>query len=723
MIKISVFLCLSLLSGVTIPVHGQSKIFARWNFDSLEFKQEIIPHERKRRPAPEINRIHSAIDDISGLRDRVVGAWFRTVPGVIGNALQLDGYSSFVVRKQNKVPGVSEDFSVSAWISMAAYPLNWCPVMDFGTAEDKGFFLGLDAYGHAAFRIRAGGEWLEVISDEKLSLRRWYHVAGVYKPGTGITLYVNGEMAGRHESVADFEPAERADLLIGRHSIKAMPSGTLRPHATEEVYTFFDGIIDEVTIMDGSIDKGVIDDYLSDVIPAGEPVLTPRKLPSGPVGQKKFGAYYTSLDYYDAWDAIWRVDDHADVVVSFEDCPGRFVFWRGTSYIPHWVTGNGIWYNNEFTETWSELGCHEPMSDKRCQSSYVRILENNPARIVVHWRYALLDNWYNMSRVDSLTGWGDWTDEVYTIYPDGVSVRSVTLYSNQPSAPAEWHEGILVMGPGQRPEDVLEPEALTLANIYGDTHTFSWEDGIPPEADNDGFVHVPKEAIIHLVNTKSTWKPFVIVSPESDPSWDIYSHELRPDVSIFPWWNHWPTAQNPCDGRNAYDSDRASHSSLSHCFWNAWKETDNSVTKLMLNGLTPLSARDLVPLAKSWSYPPGLTLINHDGFEDLGYDPSERAYQIAVTHNPPGSGLEFILKGDQESPVINPCIVIRNWGDIIPQITVDGEKDRTGKAARYGFRNAERGVDLIIWLQKEAESEVQISIEPATGQYLEYVIL
>jgi hypothetical protein len=394
---------------------GQCEMMARWTFDTLDFQQEITPLERKRRPAPEIHRIYSVLDDISGQGDRVIGTWFKTVPGIKGNALQLDGYSSFVVRKQDRVPGVSGDFSISAWVSLAAYPLNWCPVVDLGTAVGKGFFLGLDAYGHAAFRIRAGGKWMEALSDERLALRKWYHVAGVYQSGKGISLYVNGELAGSYRSDARFEPAAHTDLLIGRHSAKARPSGTLRPHATAEVYTFFDGIIDEVCIMDGAIDEEAIDDDLSGLDPGSESVLTPRKLPAGGDGHGRFGACYTTLAYYDAWDALWRVDDHADVVVNFDELSGRFIFWRGTSYIPHWVTGNGIWYNNEFTETWSELGCHEPMSDKRCQSSHVRILENHPARIVVHWRYALLDNWYQMSRVDSLTGWGDWTDEVYTI--------------------------------------------------------------------------------------------------------------------------------------------------------------------------------------------------------------------------------------------------------------------------------------------------------------------
>jgi hypothetical protein len=80
--KISLFLGLFILLGIVTPVTGQGKIMARWTFDSRDFRKEIIPHERKRRPAPEIHRIHSAIDDVSGQRDRVVGTWFKTVPGI-----------------------------------------------------------------------------------------------------------------------------------------------------------------------------------------------------------------------------------------------------------------------------------------------------------------------------------------------------------------------------------------------------------------------------------------------------------------------------------------------------------------------------------------------------------------------------------------------------------------------------------------------------------------
>ncbi len=115
------------------------------------------------------------------------------------------------------------------------------------------------------------------------------------------------------------------------------------------------------------------------------------QMPSGPEGAGRFGAYYTTLNYEESWDAPWRIGDHADVVVRFDTGGHKFVFWRGTSYIPCWVTDTGIWYTNEFVErngaqSPNTRGCCEPMSDKQCRYSHVRIIENTDARVVVHWR-------------------------------------------------------------------------------------------------------------------------------------------------------------------------------------------------------------------------------------------------------------------------------------------------------------------------------------------------
>ena len=657
-------------------------------------------------------RIRTVLDDVSGVQDQICGAYVKIVPGVSGNAIQLDGYTSYILREGQDAPDVSGAFSVEGWVALGAYPTHWCPIVDHSRVSDKGYLLGIDALGHAGFKICTAGKWHEVQSEKRIPLRKWTHLAGVYEPDIGITLYLDGKRIASAEVGGEFVPAYDSALLIGRHSIKRKPYGTLRPHATAAVYTFYDGLLDELKIYNRALSSDEIADSVRKSRPSRKPPLSERRLPSGPPGPGRFGAIYTTLKYYDAWDAPWRVGDHADVVVRFDESPCRFVFWRGTSYIPHWVTENGIWYDNEFNETWSEKGCHEPMSDKRCQHSHVRVIESNDARVVVHWRYALVDNWYNMAKVDELTGWGDWTDEVYTIYPDMVAVRKVTLHSSQPASPHEWHEAIIVMGPGQRPEQVLQPEALTLANMAGKTHTYSWRDGPPGR---DGLATEPKGANIHVVNTKSEYKPLVIVSPDSNPVFDIYAGELRREVSMFPWWNHWPTAQKPSDGRYAMDSDLASHSSLSHCQWKPYSQTENSMTKIMLNGLTARPAAELVALAKSWSRPAELKLkkgfLGTD-FTNQGYDPTERAYHIACKKPGKPSTLDFELAAGEAQPLVNAAFVVKGWGRVEASLRMDGENIKRGKNFRLGHRHTLQGSDLIVWIKKASTKPVRILLSP-----------
>lgn len=694
---------------------GKDALAAWWTFDSLHKQERIKPLTRKGKPMPEIERIFSVRENVSGDPCQVQGSFFRLLPGVRGQAIQLDGNTSFIHCPAAQAPRLSADFSVSAWIAAAAWPTNWCPLIDCSRGADKGFFLGINARGQVGFKLKAGGGWQEAISAVSLALRRWTHIAGTYSRQEGLTLYIDGKPAAGLPVHGAFEPAANAALLIGKHSIKRRPEGTIRPKGTAPVYTFFDGLLDEIKIYRGALTAAQIDAAYRKYGTPAAPPLPARILPAGPPGPHPFGAVYTTLSYYPAWDALWPVGDQADVLVRFDELEGRFIFWRGTSYIPHWVSENGIWYDNEFCETWSKSGGQEPMSDKRCEFSHVRILENSDARVVVHWRYALVDNWYHMANVDSLSGWGEWADEIYTIYPDGVAVRAVTLYGLQPQSPHEWHEGIIVMGPGQRPEQVLEPGALTLANMNGDTHTFSWANGIPPEAGKMGLVHVPERANIQLINTRSALKPFVIVTPQSNPLWEIYSNELRPEVSMFPWWNHWPAALKGSDGRYALEADLASHSSLCNCHWDAWRITDRSVTRLMLNGLTEQTAAGLIPLAASWSFPPPLSVTAGKDFSGAGYDPASRSYQIVYSGDGPPGDLTVNLQASRQSPLVNPAFVIKNYGRSASGLMINGERVEQGKNFRFGFRETLAQPDLIVWIKFESEQPLDITLLPLNG--------
>jgi hypothetical protein len=443
--------------------------------------------------------------------------------------------------------------------------------------------------------------------------------------------------------------------------------------------------------------------------PRSAPALDRRALPTLPLEPRTFGALYTKLRYYPAWDAVWRVADAPDVVVRFDRAPYWMAFWRGTSYIPHWVTENGIWYDNEFTETFPPgmVGSAEPMSDKQCRYSQVRVIESSAARAVVHWRYAPVGVGYVPAYPDELTGWADWTDEIHTIYPDGVGVRQIVVHSSKPAATREWHEGIVVMGPGMTPNDVLEPAAVTLANSRGESVEISWAKATPPHEPPQ-----PARSGIQRINTQSRFRPFAIARSQDDPSFDVYSGEIRRDVSIFPWWNHWPASFEPSNGRYALAADRASHTSLTHLRWNALSQTSDTMTKVHLEGMTDGTVADLARLARSWESP-ARAAIEGPGYRADGYSLVERAWLIDRETTGERLPLALRLLASESSPVENIALIVRDWGEGSAVLTLAGKAVPQGPAFRLGHRRRVDGTDLIVFIQSQSSAAVQLRLDPA----------
>jgi hypothetical protein len=435
----------------------------------------------------------------------------------------------------------------------------------------------------------------------------------------------------------------------------------------------------------------------------------PLVLPSGPEGSGRFGAYYTRLKYSMEWDMPWRIGPLADVVVRFDGAPYRFVFWRGTSYIPCWVTGNGIWYTNEFCETsgGSTEGCAEPMSDKQTRYSHVRIIESHPARTVVHWRYALCDVEYRLPHLDPMTGWGDWADEYYTIYPDGVAVREINMRSSKLDHWHEFQEAIIINQPGTRPENNIEFAAVTLANLDGASKDYVWtEDGGP------GFGN-PEDACIQVINLKAAHRPFAIVPPKGTR---ITPYRGHAPGSHFNCWDHWPVSMDKNWTRVVKGFDRPSHTSLSHIHWPPYKETDRCVTKLLLNGMTDLPAKALAPLARSWLHPAPLRLMRGDStlsnVVHEGYDPAQRAYVLSCREPGNPSVIVFTLQASGEAPVINPAFVIKGWGRKDASVTINGADIEKGKGFRNGIRHGVDGSDLIVWVNGRSFKPILVAIIP-----------
>jgi hypothetical protein len=258
---------------------------------------------------------------------------------------------------------------------------------------------------------------------------------------------------------------------------------------------------------------------------------------------------------------------------------------------------------------------------------------------------------------------------------------------------------------------VVDLAAMTLVNLKGQSHTYSWAEKTPEVREGDKYLHfgsAPAERpVIMRVNLKSETKPFQVF--ETANRFSIFAHEQRKEASHFPWWNHWPVAQIPSDGRYCQAADRASHFSLAWGGPPAHDAADGTFWWAWMYGATKDSAESLVPLARSWLLPPNAVV--KEGNLDVRYDLTQRCYMFGSKGAIAG-GIGFRLEAKPGSPAVNPAFVIENWGKRDVRLRVNGQEIKRGEDFRFGHVRRVNQHDLVVWVRLDTERPVTIDLTP-----------
>jgi hypothetical protein len=312
-------------------VSGEEALSAWWNFDEAD---GIV-----------------VLDSVTRRGDSVEGTFWR-VDGVKGRGLKFDGFTSRITRAATDAPQLGAAFTVEAWVAPQAYPWNWCAIVNQQRNRKAGRFFGIDQVGHVGLHLAVDGRWRQCTTEQTIPfMTKWSHIAGTFDEDEGITVYIDGKVAGRLALKGRPSFAEDVDLEVGRNHKKTPLDATVlvRPKVNFPTSCSFDGIIDELKIYNVRLSAEAIRQHYEKLKPEGRPALQWRKLPAV-LTQNRFGAAYWKLAFYPEWDALRRVGEHTDVVVSFDEGPYKMVFWRGTNYNMNLVTENGRWVGDQSAE-------------------------------------------------------------------------------------------------------------------------------------------------------------------------------------------------------------------------------------------------------------------------------------------------------------------------------------------------------------------------------------
>lgn len=626
--------------------------------------------------------------------------------GVSGTCLSFDGYTNKVAQAAEMLPVITSDFTIEAWIAPQEYPWNWAGIVDHEQDKKAGYSLSINHLGQIGLYAQIDGSWVGLCTKESVNLLKWTCLTGVYRKDEGFSIYFNGELAGTNKITGNVTDAINHDLYIGMAHEKAPPWAFERAITKSYLSNMvFSGLIDEVRLFDRALDFPEILSGFQNYKPAKAKVLDFWVLPAGEDIPNNFGATYTNLKCSPEWDGLWRFGDDADIVVAFDDKPCRFVFWRGTNYLPSIVTEpgpGGIWNSDQGPEDYTDQ-CYEHMSDKTCRYSHVRLIENTEARVVVHWRNASVGVGYDWLTVDK-DGWGLWTDEYWYIYPDAVSVRYQVSGRLADFKDIQTQQNELLSQPGTKPEDNIPYDAITLSNIKGETELWNYSTGVPYRKGPA----IEENRNLVFMNLKSEYKHFNIgeIGSYYVPYSQWESMRMAPGHTKFNAWNHYPFGLLPSDGTVATGIDRVSSSCIGTLYGLHHQLDDGRVDMYNIYGITNLPAAGLRDLNRSWNY--AAALSNLSGAESKGYEKGQRAYVLTKR----SAKISFNLEGSEDSPILNPCFVIKNWGsDSKARIKINNKNLATdGKIKQGIIRDTDGTKTLIIWIEQKSGSNLSYDI-------------
>jgi hypothetical protein len=601
--------------------------------------------------------------------------------GVSGTALAFDGYYTGIITDED-VPNINS-FSIESWVAPDVYPFNDAPILhkssDFGK---QGFYLGINAYGHPFITVNGK----KAVAQKPIPLYTWSHVAATVSSNK-MKLYVDGQEVANTQFNGGVDWTG-LPIVVGLNNTKNRCTDYVRTEQQNIPFIYgIQGLIDEVRLYEGAMSSSEIKQSFEAFLPNQKSSPLRKAVLPGELGPgEKFGATYRTLEHHELWDRMWRLTDFADIVVKFEDHPCSIVYWHGTNYAANYVVDSNRWMADQSTEIWGKYGCSEHMADKQGRHSYARLIENNPARVVVHWRYPCVDVGYVCENKRN------WSDEYHTIYPDGTAVRKVVF--NKADNPG-FQDIQFFTNPGESALDVVYMNAVTVANTKGETFELKWE------KPNRNPAQQLADATIEWLNSKSEYKVFAIFQGPGISTWGDFEQSKYTDDPFAGPWNHWPVSLVPSDGRYAVTQDRVTHFALGA---NDYASNHGAMVHY---GFTKNKIDAVIPSARYWQNPP--EIVNVQGGQSLGFKKEEKAYYFDAVE---GNTLSFRIDANIDSPTVNPAIVIKNSALKEIGVRMNGRKLRAGTDVRFGQAYDVNGKPkTIVWIAHSTEKPIQIEME------------
>ncbi|NCA85206.1 MAG: T9SS type A sorting domain-containing protein [Clostridia bacterium] len=187
-----------------------------------------------------------ALDSVSMLQYPIANHFGRPerIEGVIGNALRLDGYSTWITVLPFDASGISQQMSIQAWYATESFNYQPASIVSQQTST-AGFSLSVARYGDIVLEFYADSIHYQFTTQQSMSKYAWHYIAvTIDLEAAAAKIYVDGQLWLNEniEPQATFNLAANQALFVGRHAIYAAQGGF--------PIMVLNGALDEVVVRD-----------------------------------------------------------------------------------------------------------------------------------------------------------------------------------------------------------------------------------------------------------------------------------------------------------------------------------------------------------------------------------------------------------------------------------------------------------------------------------------
>ena len=197
----------------------------------------------------EINSDHEVTELVSGNTYSVRGQHGLNLPGVEGNGLRTDGYSSYIQVPMSGYALSNQTLTISLWTACQTYPmmqmdaaanLEGAIISCLDATKKEGFAFFLYSQGTYGFKCYVNGQQKTLFASSNFPKYKWVNLTATIDGTTGsIVLYQNGEQVATSNQQGTIN-LPTGNLYIGK-SVTDKKSGQF-------MLNTYNGIIDELNI-------------------------------------------------------------------------------------------------------------------------------------------------------------------------------------------------------------------------------------------------------------------------------------------------------------------------------------------------------------------------------------------------------------------------------------------------------------------------------------------